>query len=185
MARRRSRVNRRRGGGGKSCLLFGEGSAEQKFLNHLAGFYSGAGITYKSKGGAGGSPDDVISKAVKAIEDGDYHYKLAVIDNDHGSLSDKSRESIKAHGIHLIAFSPCLEAVLLELTGQAVADRYKCGPNKSAIKKLLDDNPVQKASNSSLNRLFSKSIIENYVASSGTDQNHGFLLYTLQQQFSE
>jgi hypothetical protein len=144
----------------RTCLVFGEGRGEEKFLKHLRNLYgpnweSNYSITISY--GFGGSPCDIIKSALDRCIGKQFDKLAVVLDSDafaDKNFADEKLAAInklrKAHIAHYSIpheivphlNSPCLEAVLLRI--HAVGPRYDtCPPYKGIFKskfgKYLDE----------------------------------------------
>lgn len=99
----------------RTCLIYGEGQAEEVFLKYLRGLYAqDSGIAITIKKGKGGTADGIVLSAVKHI--GAYDEKCVLLDGDKPKTEmERARKLTTDHGIKLIENTPCLEGLLLAI----------------------------------------------------------------------
>lgn len=112
-----------------TLLLYVEGYSEKIFLEHIRGIYArGNDVKVTIKSGSGGSPEAIVSEALREI--GSFDRRAIVMDND-GKIKEmeKAREKAKKGNVKIIENTPCLEGVLL-----SILETEKSYPNKSSSK---------------------------------------------------
>ena len=102
----------------KTLLFVGEGPTEKAFLDYLKELYHQrwSGISIKNKSADGGSPDDIIRKAVKWVQFESYDNGCVLLDADI-PIPEPSRKKASQKGINLYIPSPCIEGLFLKILG--------------------------------------------------------------------
>ena len=98
-----------------TTLLYGEGYSEKIFLEYLRGIYArSSSVRVTIKCGSGGSPEMIVSKAMR--DAGRFDRRIVVMDGDSGAGEMRRvRELAESNGIRIIENTPCLEGVLLSI----------------------------------------------------------------------
>lgn len=138
-------------------IFIGEGKAEKAFLLYLRSIYSinTLKVTIKAAGGKG--PSNVIGDAIAISKIGDYDEISVLLDTDIEWPAHKIKEA-KERGIELVASTPCLEGLLLDILNQKT--RYKCKSDE--CKKLLHGQLTGKETEKdSYHKLFTKEVLDN------------------------
>jgi hypothetical protein len=128
-----------------SLLIIAEGPIDKAFLEHLKDLYDSrhSGQRIKIEAGDGGSPRDVIKKAL-GWQQIAYDKKYVLIDDDV-MLSASDRKLAKNKGIQILQSTPvCLEGMILRVLKQkAPATNKAC---KSVFHPMLTGKPNSKSS---------------------------------------
>lgn len=123
-----------------TILLYGEGYSEKMFLEYIRGIYArGNDVKVTIKSGSGGSPEAIVSEALKEV--GSFDQRIVIMDND-GKIKEmeRAREKAKKGSIKIIENTPCLEGVLLSiLKGKSYSDK-----SSSECKKEFESRYVSK-----------------------------------------
>lgn len=118
----------------KTCIINGEGKAEQAFLRHLNGLYAQTRkchveVASGLYSGSGGSPVDVAVKMFQACKGRSFDYGFILIDSDTLTLYDdelfsRAKKKIPTQQrcnlpkqYRSLVSTPCLESLLLEVHG--------------------------------------------------------------------
>lgn len=124
-----------------TILIFGEGKSEKAFLDHLRGVYaddlSEQNISVTTDYGNGGSPDDVLKRMVKLVEDRSYRRKILLLDSDI-MLTTEGVDRAQNCSIEVLYSVPtCLECMLLRALGQTPP--IVCKACKSKFQEIVSD----------------------------------------------
>jgi hypothetical protein len=102
----------------ETLLITGEGAAEVRFIEHLRSTYTGGrlgrSVTIKDAGGKGAS--NVVNCAIRNQRNLPHDIACALLDTDQ-DWSPSVAARAKRAGVRVIAATPCLEALLLEIAG--------------------------------------------------------------------
>ena len=99
----------------KTVLAFGEGEDEKIFLRHLDKSYCRRDkVTVSSSSAGGGSPMNVVQKAVQYRRGIKRDSEFVVLDTDI-PWSKEMKEYSEVEGLELIGNAPCLEAFFLDI----------------------------------------------------------------------
>lgn len=104
-----------------TVLLVGEGHAEEAWLRHLKGLYVArrSGVSVQIKNARGKGAQHVIDYAIGQTRNAAYDHKLALLDADT-DWNDQVRKRARQENVEVIACTPCLEALLLQVGGVPV-----------------------------------------------------------------
>ena len=104
----------------RTVLLVGEGYAEVAFIQHLKWLYvgrmSGLAITVKNAYGKGAL--NVVQVAIRQGRNAAFDVKAVLLDTDTG-WDEKTQTLARKEKVEVVPCSPCLEAMLLALCGEA------------------------------------------------------------------
>ena len=114
-----------------SILLFGEGKTDAVFLAHLRDLYKAPGTAIKVEHGRGGSVQTVVQGALKIASLADYSGILILLDSDRDD-EPVPPDWCKDPRAVIKYSSPCLEALLLGILGDAKLSGLRHGANASA-----------------------------------------------------
>lgn len=142
-----------------TCLIYGEGQAEEVFLKYLRGLYAkDSGIAITIKRGKGGTADGIVLSAIRHI--GAYDKKCVVLDGDKPKTEmERMRKLAADHGIRLIENTPCLESLLLAILEP---NENLSGKTSTWCKSRFEKNFIEKKQRTELHRyekLFPKSVL--------------------------
>lgn len=105
----------------QTALLVGEGLAEETFLRHLKSLYlargDGRSVAIKNAKGKGGK--HVLDYTLGQRKTADYDELAALLDTDT-DWGDAQKAVARRNDVCVFEASPCLEALLLRIVGQAV-----------------------------------------------------------------
>ncbi len=114
----------------KSILLFGEGKTEALFLSHLRNLYGVPSTAIKVEHGRGGSVRTVVQGAINIARLADYSGVWILLDSDRDD--EPVPESwCKEHRLFIKQSSPCIEALFLEILGDAKLSKLRNGERAS------------------------------------------------------
>jgi hypothetical protein len=128
-----------------TLLIIAEGPIDKAFLEHLKDLYDSrhSGQRIKIEAGDGGSPRDVIKKAL-GWQQVEYDKKYVLIDEDV-TLSASDRKLAKDNKIQILQSTPvCLEGMILRALKQRAPDTNKAC--KSVLHPMLTGKPNSKSS---------------------------------------
>ncbi|MFH1868632.1 MAG: RloB family protein [Candidatus Omnitrophota bacterium] len=157
VARRKSPVRRTK----KTILIVGEGSTEKAFLRYVKELYitRDMNISVSVGCGSGGSPRNVVEKAIRLCGSRGYDKCFVLIDADIPFNADKkllSRMNRKPK-IEFLKSTPCIEGMFLTILGHdGNVAREKC-KNTFESRYLPSDKKTDKRL---YERLFSKEILD-------------------------
>lgn len=143
----------------RTCLIYGEGQAEEVFLKYLRGLYAkDSGIAITIKRGKGGTADGIVLSAIRHI--GAYDQKCVVLDGDKPQTEmERARKLATAHNISLIENIPCLEGLLLAILEP---NENFSGKTSAWCKSRFEEKFIEKKQRTELHRyekLFPKSVL--------------------------
>jgi len=156
VARRKRPVRRTK----KTVLIVGEGSTEKAFLRYVKELYitRDMDISVNVECGSGGSPRNVIEKAIRLCGSRGYDKCFVLIDADISLKADKkllSRMKRKPK-IEILKSTPCIEGLFLSILN--VAGNNSSNQCKSTFETSYLA-PDKKTDKRSYERLFSKEIL--------------------------
>ncbi|KQC14624.1 MAG: hypothetical protein APR63_13785 [Desulfuromonas sp. SDB] len=128
VARRKRPVRRTK----KTVLIVGEGSTEKAFLRYVKEIYitREMDISVKIECGAGGSPRNIVEKAIRLCGSRSYDKCFVLIDTDIPLNVDKKllTRMKRKPKIEILKSIPCIEGLflaILEITGYNSSDQCK------------------------------------------------------------
>jgi hypothetical protein len=156
------RINRRTK---TTILIVGEGRTEKAFLQYLQELYISreADKTAKVQRAYGGSPEDVVWKAVSLRKNRDYDYCYVLIDSipefkpDSELLNAMNLQPL----IKILYSTPCIEGLFLDILEHRGFS--KSGWNSEKCKSWFEKKYIpsdKKTDKRSYGRYFSKKVIE-------------------------
>lgn len=124
-----------------SIFVFGEGSREKAFFEHLKEIYQPE-INQRNKAvtvdaGTGSAPKVILEDAIRVASTGEFRERFVILDVDGApALTDKDRERAQQEGFSVIESVPiCFDCMLLKAkTGSFETD---CGRCKSKLAALV------------------------------------------------
>ena len=145
----------------KTVLIVGEGPTEKAFLRYVKELYitRDMDISVSIVCGSGGSPRNVVEKAVRLCGSIEYDKCFVLIDADIPFNADKKLLSRmkKRPRIEILKATPCIEGLLLAILGRARA--MPSDDCKSTFEaQCIASN--KKTAKRSYERLFSKEILD-------------------------
>lgn len=101
-----------------AAVIVGEGSSEQEFLAHVKACFMprGCGTTLKVRQAYGKGGTHVLNEAIAISRQMEFDRYLAMLDTDT-NWNDAERHRARVAGIVVVESNPCIEAVLLRMTG--------------------------------------------------------------------
>ena len=145
----------------KTVLIVGEGPTEKAFLRYVKGLYitRDMDISVNVECGAGGSPRNVVEKAVRLCGSRAYDKCFVLIDADIPLNADKklSIHMKRKPKIEILKSTPCIEGLFLSILDGT--DHSSCDQCKSIFedKYLSSDKKTDKRS---YDRLFPKELLD-------------------------
>ncbi len=157
MAQRKGPVRRTK----KTILIIGEGSTEKAFLQYIKGLYitRDMDISIKIECGSGGSPRNVVEKAIRLCGSRGYDKCFVLIDADIPLRADRKLFSRmkKRPKIIVLKSTPCIEGLFLVILGYAGNNSSNQCKNIFESKYLA---PNKKTDKRSYEHLFSKDMLD-------------------------
>jgi hypothetical protein len=102
-----------------TALVVGEGETEGAFLNHLKELYHvrGVGVQVKVDWAYGGSPEDIVTEAVKSKQNNSYSRAIILLDTDV-VWPPAAIKLAEENDFILVGTKPCIEGLLLKIVDQ-------------------------------------------------------------------
>lgn len=122
----------------RTCLLVGEGHAEQQFLLHLKTLYVGRGsksVTIKNAKGKGGHHVLTFTLRQRCQAAYDQVGTLLDTDTDWGA---KEQARARRKQIQVFESTPCLEALLLHIAGHGVPEGDTAAVKRVFLQRYTD-----------------------------------------------
>lgn len=121
----------------KTALIAAEGKRDVSFLKHLKKLYHCPEVDVTIKDSFGGSPSNVVKKAMAHSYDRAYDVRYAMYDTDRGEdENNQARDLAREHGIQIHESVPNIEVTLIKILGNTnQAKRARC--NSHEAKKIL------------------------------------------------
>lgn len=159
----------------RTILVVGEGYSEEYFLKHLVGLYvqRGCGFRFDVKNARGKGGAHVVNVAIRQSRNADFDHRVALLDTDVGW--DQKTESIaRKERIQVLASTPCLEGLLLQIHKKPIQDR-----TTEQLKQAFEAAFAAPASEPSIYpRFFTKALLEDARTAVATLQTLLTLLET-------
>ena len=145
----------------KTTLIIGEGSTEKAFLRYVKELYitRDMDISVNVECGAGGSPCNVVEKAIRLCGSRGYDKCFVLIDEDIPLNADKKLLSRmkRRPRIEILKATPCIEGLFLTILGDEENLISKNCKSNFESKYLASDKKTDKRA---YERLFSKEMLD-------------------------
>jgi hypothetical protein len=142
-----------------AILIVGEGFTEQAFLLHVKDLFvkRDSDISVKVERSNGGSPEDIIKKAIRLRDSKGYDKCFVLMDADveFNPTAKIKKLMNKKPGMQIILSEPCIEGLLLRILGERVPDSSDAC-KRSFHNFISEDKKTQKRS---YERLFTKDVL--------------------------